>query len=301
MMGSERQIYGLFTRDTQRDRVVPPTGFTATLTLFTSAVMGFLVVFALALSLASSRLADHWSDALARSATLKISAPAEQLEQQVEKALAILNTTPGIEQATVLNLNDQRRLLEPWFGADVPIELLALPALIDIREEKKGFDSENLRLRLVADVPGAVLDDHTRWRRPLVVAAERLSALGLFSILLMTGASAAMITLAARAAMSANAQVISVLRLIGAKDAYIAAAFVRRFSLRAFSGAAIGSLCGAVVFFFLTGEQDDLSILTGIGFQGLEWLWLFLIPPVFGGVALLATQRAAQKVLGMLS
>jgi len=146
-----------------------------------------------------------------------------------------------------------------------------------------------------------VLDDHTRWRRPLVVAAERLSALGLFSILLMTGASAAMITLAARAAMSANAQVISVLRLIGAKDAYIAAAFVRRFSLRAFSGAAIGSLCGAVVFFFLTGEQDDLSILTGIGFQGLEWLWLFLIPPVFGGVALLATQRAAQKVLGMLS
>ena len=300
-MGSGRQISGLFTHDTQRDRVVPPTGFTATLTLFTSAVMGFLVVFALALSLASSRLADHWSDALARSATLKISAPAEQLEQQVEKALAILNTTPGIEQATVLNLNDQRRLLEPWFGADVPIELLALPALIDIREEKKGFDSENLRLRLVADVPGAVLDDHTRWRRPLVVAAERLSALGLFSILLMTGASAAMITLAARAAMSANAQVISVLRLIGAKDAYIAAAFVRRFSLRAFSGAAIGSLCGAVVFFFLTGEQDDLSILTGIGFQGLEWLWLFLIPPVFGGVALLATQRAAQKVLGMLS
>ena len=300
-MGSGRQISGLFTRDRQRARVVPPSGFTATLTLFTSAVMGFLVVFALALSLASSRLADHWSDALARSATLKISAPAEQLEQQVEKALAILNTTPGIEQATVLNLNDQRRLLEQWFVADVPIELLALPALIDIREEKKGFDSENLRLRLVADVPGAVLDDHTRWRRPLVVAAERLSALGLFSILLMTGASAAMITLAARAAMSANAQVISVLRLIGAKDAYIAAAFVRRFSLRAFSGAAIGSLCGAVVFFFLTGEQDDLSILTGIGFQGLEWLWLFLIPPVFGGVALLATQRAAQKVLGMLS
>ena len=74
--------------------------------------------------------------------------------------------------------------------------------------------------------------------------------------------------------MSANAQVISVLRLIGAKDAYITAAFVRRFSLRAFSGAAIGSLCGAVVFLFLTGEQDDLSILTGIGFQGLEWLWL---------------------------
>ena len=48
--------------------------------------------------------------------------------------------------------------------------------------------------------------------------------------------------------MSANAR-CSVLRLIGAKDVYIAVAFARRFSLR-IQRAAIGSLSGAVVFFF---------------------------------------------------
>ena len=287
----------LLNQDSKRDRVVPPTGFTANLTLFTSTVMGFLMVFALALSLAAVRLADHWNYALSRSATLKISAPSDQLDQQVEKALVILKTTPGVEKASVLNLDDQRRLLEPWFGPDVPIELLALPALIDIREDNKGFDSENLRLRLLADVPGAVLDDHTRWRRPLVIAATRLSTLGLFSILLMTSASAAMITLAARAAMSANAQVISVLRLIGATDEYIASAFVRRFSFRALSGAALGSIAGASAVFFLAGGEDKLSILTGIGFQGFEWLWLLFIPLLTGIVAFVATRRAAQKVL----
>ena len=38
-----------------------------------------------------------------------------------------------------------------------------------------------------------------------------------------------MITLAARAALATNAEVIRVLRLVGAKDSYIARAFVRRF------------------------------------------------------------------------
>ena len=301
MRGAVRFLIGLFSQESQRDRVVPPTGVTANLTLFTSAVMGFLMVFALALSLAAARLADHWSDALARSATLKISAPSEQLDRQVNKALAILKTTPGVERASVLDLDEQRRLLEPWFGPDAPIDLLALPALIDIREDSKGFDGENLRLRLLADVPGAVLDDHTRWRRPLVIAAGRLSKLGWLSILLMMGTSAAMITLAARAAMSANAQVISVLRLIGATDAYIASAFVRRFSLRALSGAALGCIAASGAVYFLTEDEDKLSILNGIGFHGLEWLWLLFIPLLIGFVAFLATRRAAQKVLGTLS
>ena len=54
---------------------------------------------------------------------------------------------------------------------------------------------------------------------------------------------AAMITLAANAALATNAQVIRVLRLIGARDTYIARAFVRRFTLRALSGAAVGHRC----------------------------------------------------------
>jgi cell division transport system permease protein len=55
---------------------------------------------------------------------------------------------------------------------------------------------------------------------------------------------AAMITLAANAALAANAQVIGVLRLVGARDTYIARAFVRRFTLRALTGAAAGAAGG---------------------------------------------------------
>ena len=58
-------IRALLRRDARADRVVPPTGFTAHLTLFVSGAMAFLTVFALALSLASGRLADRWASELA--------------------------------------------------------------------------------------------------------------------------------------------------------------------------------------------------------------------------------------------
>ena len=109
--------------------------------------------------------------------------------------------------------------------------------MIEIVQTPDGFDPQGLRLRLTGELPSAVLDDHVRWRRPLVQAANWLSVLGVVAIGLIGLTSGAMIILAARAALAANAQVITVLRLIGATDAYIEAAFVRRFAFRTFIGA----------------------------------------------------------------
>lgn len=294
-------ITSLLAGDGHRDRVVPPTGFTATLTSFTSAAMAFLVVFAIALSFASARLAEKWGEALAKSATLRISAPEDQVEIQLAAAMQVLETTAGIASAKVISQEEQKKLLEPWFGPDVPLDLLPVPVLIDIRETDEGFDPDGLRLRLAAEVPAAVLDDHSRWRRPLISAANRLSFLGWVSILLIVGASTAMITLAARAALAANAQVIAVLRLVGAQDNYIAAAFVRRFAARAFAGATMGMLLGAIAVLFLPSSTEQASILTGLRLQGADWIWLLLIPIFAAIVAFVATRYAALKVLGELS
>ena len=210
------QIAEFIMGDVQADRMVPPTGITARLTLLSAAAMAFLAVFALALSVATGRMADRWGDELARSSTLRISAPADQIDAQTQAALRVLEQTPGVASARALSDEEQRALLEPWFGPDLPVETLPIPQLIEVTETPDGYDAQGLRLRLSAEVPGAVLDDHTRWRRPLVDAASRLRLLGWVSILLIFGTMAAMITLAANAALAANAQVIAVLRLVGA-------------------------------------------------------------------------------------
>ena len=283
--------------DPRADRMVPKTGFTVQLTVFSAAAMAFLAVFALALSLATERLADRWSAELARTSTLRISAPQDQIAALTEAALRVLQTTPGVGSARALSDEEQIALLEPWFGPDLPVASLPIPRLIEIVEVGEGFDATGLRARLQAEVPGAVLDDHTRWRAPLVAAADRLRSLGYISLALIGGATAAMITLAAQAALSANAQVIRVMRLVGATDAFIAGAFVRRFTLRAFSGAAFGAVAGAGGIYFLPEADITGGFLTGLGFEGPHWLWPLAIPPLAGVVAYVATRSAAFRRL----
>jgi len=287
----------LVAGDPQADRAVPPTGYTARLTIFAAGAMAFLAVFALALSLAAGRVAERWSEELARTSTLRIAATADLMVAQTAAAMAVLETTPGVAQARPLSADEQRALLEPWFGPDLPVETLPVPQLIEIIETDEGFDAQGLRARLAAEVPGAVLDDHTRWRAPLVTAADRLRMLGLVSILVIGATTGAMITLAAQAALSANAQVIRVLRLVGARDIYIARAFVRRFTLRALSGAAGGTALGMLAVGSLPQAEVAGGFLTGLGFEGAHWLWPLAIPPLAAVVAFAATRAAALRSL----
>jgi cell division transport system permease protein len=281
--------------------VVPPSGPTAWLTTFTAGAMTFLCVFALALSLASGRLADRWSEALAKTATIRLSAPLEQVQIQTDAILAVLATTPGIASFRALDDAETRALLEPWFGPGLPVEALPIPRLIELVEADPPYDSEGLRQRLAAEAPGALLDDHTRWRRPLAEAAGRIRLLGVLSIALIGAAMAAMITLAARAALATHAAEIRVLRLVGAKDSYIARAFVRRFTLRTLAGAAVGAGAGLLGVAALPAAEAAGGFLTGLGFTGTGWLWPLVLPPLAATLAFLATRRAAFRQLRELT
>lgn len=287
--------------DTQADRVVPPSGPSAWLTTFTAAAMAFLAVFALALSLAADRLSERWAAGLDRTATVRIAAASDQMQAQVAAVLDVLTTTPGVASARALTEDETRALLAPWFGPDLPLDALPIPRLVELTEATPGYDAEGLRLRLQAEAPGAVLDDHSRWQRPLAQAAERLRLLGVLSLVLIGATVAAMITLAATAALNANAQVIRVLRLVGARDAWIARAFTRRFTLRAFWGALAGAAAGTLGVALLPSMAESGGFLTGLGFAGAGWLLPLLLPLAAAVVAFAATRFAAFRKLRELT
>ena len=106
-----------------------------------------------------------------------------------------------------------------------------------------------------------------------------------------------MSALAAQAALAANAQVVRVLRLVGARDATIARAFVRRFTLRALGGAAAGTAAGMLAVLSLPAADPAGGFLTGLGFQGAGWLLPLLIPPAAALAAFAATHAAAFAAL----
>jgi cell division transport system permease protein len=279
------------------ERVVPSTGAPVWLTVLSAAAMAFLAVFALALALTADRLGARWAASLAQEATIRISAPADQMKEQTQRVLEILATTPGVSSSRALDRSETQSLLEPWFGPDLPLESLPIPQLVALSKDKTGYDAQGLRLRLSAEVPGAVLDDHTAWREPLVAAAGRLRAIGFLGISLIGAVTAAIVSLAAQAALAANSRVIRVLRLIGAEDRFIARAFVRRFTLRTALGACAGTAAGMIGVALLPAAGVDGGFLTGLGLAGLDWLWPLVIPALAAMVAFMATRHAALKVL----
>ena len=292
-----KALLALILGDPQADRAVPPTGMTARLTVFVAAVMAFLAVITLAISLTTGRVAGVWAQELAQSATLRLPVDPQTADALLLSALKVLETTPGVASVRPLSRAEQQALLEPWFGPDLPIESLPIPQLIEIITDDDDYDADGLRARLSAQVPGAVLDDHTSWRAPLLDAASRVRLISWSVIVLIAATVAAMITLAAQASLAANAQVIRVLRLVGARDTYIARAFVRRYTLRAGLGALVGVVVGAGATVLMPQGGSGDSILMGVGFAGAEWLLLLAIPILSAVTAFFATRAAAFRRL----
>jgi cell division transport system permease protein len=168
-----------------------------------------------------------------------------------------------------------------------------------------------LARRLALELPGAVWDDHGRWRRPLLAAASGLRARSLAALALVLGALAAVVALGARASLAANRPVIETLRLMGATDPFIAAAFVRRTTIRAGVGGALGAAAAALALLALGlagaaapgpdapyGIDAGLSIMPALTRAG--WAAAALAPLACAATAWATTRAAARATLRSL-
>ena len=280
-------------------QVVPNTGFTKWLTTFTAGAMSFLAVMGLAFSLICSDLSNEWGQSL-KNSSIRLSASTDLLEKQTNMALAILEQTSGVESARLVGIGAKKKLLEPWLGVDFPLESIPMPALIEIRETEAGVDYEGLRLRLSAELPSAILDNHSEWRRPIEVVSKLVSQLGMFTVILIILSSISMVTMASNAALSANVKVLRVLRLVGAFDTFIVTAFVRIFTLRVFWGSLTGTICAGLVLFLIPTFSEDLGILDVVSLEIKDKIYIACVPFLFAIISIFVTRNAVKSSLKRL-
>ena len=280
-------------------QVVPNTGFTKWLTTFTAGAMSFLAVVGLAFSLICSDLSNQWGQSL-KNSSLRLPAPTDLLEKQTNMALAILEQTSGVESARLVGIGAKKKLLEPWLGVDFPLDSIAMPALIEIRETEAGVDYEGLRLRLSAELPSAILDNHSEWRRPIEVVSKLVSQLGMFTVILIILSSISMVTMASNAALSANVKVLRVLRLVGAFDTFIVTAFVRIFTLRVFLGSLIGTVCAGLLLFLIPTLSENLGILDAVSLEIKDTIYIACVPFLFAIISIFVTRNAVKSSLKRL-
>jgi cell division transport system permease protein len=264
-----------------------------------AAALGFFATVALAQGLAAARLVADWSGPQARVATLHVVAAEEAVEAQARAALEVLRTTPGVTAVRLVEIEEQRALLAPWFGPDVALDGLPLPLLIEVEADGAVLEREALAGRLAAEAPGAVYDDHAAWRAPLAAGAERLRLIALVSLAAMALALGAALALVAGASVAAEGAAVRVLRLVGARDRFIAAAFLGSLVRRAAAGAAVGAALAAALMAAPGAGPAAGGSPLGLGFEGWGWLAPLAVPAAAAAVAwtagALAVRRAVRR------
>jgi cell division transport system permease protein len=270
-------------------------------------VMAFLAALALGASMIAERTAIGWRAGLSGRLTVQILPPARDaghsaFQQEIDTAVSILRSTPGIAHAAPLTQEQTLNLVQPWLGADSLVAELPLPRLIDATIAPGAeVDIDSLTARLKEAVPDSLLDDHARWIARLKGLAEAITWSAYGILLLIAVATAAAVSFATRAGLEAHHEMVELLHQMGARANFIASAFERHYFVSALGAAAVGSLLAAMLFLAAGGLEsagiEAVPFLPPLALRLIEVPWLLAVPAVSGLIALATARLSVLAVL----
>lgn len=212
------------------------------------AVISFLAAMALAALLIINQTTSAWTASLKSEATIQIKGEsAEAILAQTNAAEQYLNDSGAFSKVRIISDDEAAALLEPWLGNNNVAAFLTIPALIEVEiNARAGADLSTVYAGLVDVAPGVIVDDHSRWHDRLSAAAQSMQSIAFLVFALVLAAACAVSIFAARAGLAANRDIVSILHLVGATDAFIAEEVQRRFFLLGLRGSLAGLLVAMV-------------------------------------------------------
>ncbi len=262
---------------------------------FVIAVMALLAALALGSSMIAARAAEGWSAGLSDRLTIQVPPPDSGdvqagLDAEVRAALAVLQATQGIAQVRVLSDGEIAALVEPWIGNSGVVAGIPLPRLIDATVAPgASMDMPALQERLKLAAPHAVVDDHSRWLTRLAGLAGTVRCAAYGILLLIAGATAAVVMLATRAGLDAHHEMVALLHQMGAKAGFIARSIEWHYFISALLASLGGSAAAALLFAGL-GSLDIFGVeavpfLPPLALGLAELAWLAAVPAVIAAIA----------------
>lgn len=274
-------------------------------------LMCYLACLALGGLLVISRAASVWTADISSEITVQVR-PIQGIDTggQIDRAIAILSTTPGITRAVALDRSVAAELLEPWLGTGILLDDLPIPYLITVETDPGNPPDLNaLEASLEREVPGVAVDTHRQWQAQLTRTAGTLIRIGYGILFLTSIATAVVIIFATQAAIDANRSVVEVLHLVGARDRFIASQIQRHFLKLGLKAGMIAAVLGAVSVALLAaywpGGLPDSVAETGRGLLfgppalTMPYYLAFLFVPLVATLISLITARVT--VMRLLS
>jgi cell division transport system permease protein len=265
------------------------------------AVMLLLTVLAAALGLGTRGAARLLDRQLAGQLTVQIvEANARARDAHAAQALARLRALPEVASAEPVDQEELAELLRPWLGSGVEDADLPMPALIDVDLSDTGAPAiASVAAAMEAVTPAARVDRHARWMSPVSRFMDTLVWLALGLVLLMAGATASVVILAARAGLEAHRETIEVLHGMGSTDVQVARLFQRRIALDTLAGGIVGGLVAAAAIVFVGWRMAALGsgLIGGVTLDAGDWIVLAALPFAFALLALIAARVAVLVAL----
>ena len=270
------------------------------------ALMVFLSTLISAGGIATHNSLKLWQKGVAESLTVQIPTydneghfRDELVYKDIEKALTLLRTTPGVLGAIVLNDEQMSDLMAPWLGADAVVSELPLPKLIDVTvDANRPPLLEQLKADLAAQVPEAQLDSHRLWLGDLVRFANTLLTLISGVLLLFFITTIITVIYSTKTSLSIQEHILALVHMLGAKDFYIS----NKYAWHNFKISLWGSIVGfalalpiifGVALFFKSVSGQILQS----SFYPIQWAYLALIPLTVAVLSFVTTFKTVWSFL----
>ncbi|MEG3163706.1 permease [Sphingomonas sp. PB2P19] len=264
------------------------------------AIMLFLTMLAAALGLGTAGAARLLDRQLAGRLTVQIvDGDPVRRDAAAARVLTALRRLPQVARATPVDRAELTRLLRPWLGSDGADPQLPVPAMIDVDLADHAAADARIAPAVRAISPAARVDRHESWMSPVSGFMTSLTWLALALVLLMAGATAAVVVLAARAGLEAHRPTIEVMHMLGSTDLQVARLFQRRIALDAMVGGVAGGIAalGVIAIIGLRLRLLGSELLSGAMLSVVDWLLLVCLPI---GFVVLATVAARVTIVGAL-
>jgi cell division transport system permease protein len=288
--------------------IIPPEAAPLRNLTVTMTVMCYLASLAIGALILINQAVDSWTKGLTREVTVQLRVlQNHDIEQELAKALGLLQKTKGVVKAEALDKQAGLELLKPWLG-ETKLDDLPVPRLIRVTiNEDQPPDFEALANDLKQNVTAASLDTHRRWQTELSRMGRTLSVLSVLILGLISASAFAIVVFAARSVLAANREVVEVLHLVGAKDGYIARQIDQRFLSTGLVSGCAGVALAILTFFALslTGNsaengvaQASRSLLFAPGTASL-WTYAILlsVPLAATAIAVISAKLTLMRML----
>jgi cell division transport system permease protein len=257
------------------------------------AIMSFSIMLIAATGLALASTAGSLTRAIETRYALEVPDGGQNLEALV----ASLKSAPGVTSVEAVPESEMRRTLARWLGPAAESADLPVPALVNF-DTRPGADLAAIQQRAQGIAPGAQISAHRDRVGPLLRSMRALQWLAFGLVVLLSGAAAAAVVLAARGALDTHRFTIEVMHGIGATDLQLTHLFQRKIALDALAGSLGGATAGALVLLLLASGASFAGELTGgATLSAIDILILLLLP---FALTVLATWVARMAVLAAL-